>query len=69
MLINPKCYYCKNHLEKESIAFKKLVCKAFPEGVPSEIQSTKIQHNKPYPGDNGIMFEPNEIWKKRMMEQ
>ena len=32
-------------------------CKAFPNGIPSEIYNDKIKHNKPIKGDNGILYE------------
>lgn len=36
-------------------------CKAFPRGIPFEILNGKVMHTKPYPNDNGILFEPVEI--------
>jgi hypothetical protein len=33
-------------------------CKAFPDGIPKEIQLGENQHDRPYPGDSGIQFEP-----------
>jgi hypothetical protein len=33
-------------------------CEAFPEGIPPEVYSMKVFHNKEYPGDNGIVFKP-----------
>jgi len=33
-------------------------CEAFPEGIPPEVYSMKVFHNKLYPGDNGIVFKP-----------
>ncbi len=36
------------------------VCKAFPEGIPRDIWGERINHEKPYPGDNGIQFEQKE---------
>jgi len=37
-------------------------CKAFPKRftIPLEIWTGKNDHKTPYPGDNGIMFEPIE---------
>ena len=50
----PQCFDCKH--------FKGLIqnqkrCSAFPDGIPDEIFKNSIQHNQPYPGDNGIRFE------------
>ncbi len=46
------CSYCK-HREKG------LVCKAFPSGIPRDLMMRE-EHDTPYPGDNGIRFEPKE---------
>ena len=48
------CDLCK-HLYEDEIS-----CKAFEDVIPSDINSGIIDHRKPYPGDNGIMFEPKE---------
>jgi hypothetical protein len=37
---------------------KKLACAAFPDEVPWQIALNLHQHTDPYPGDNGILFEP-----------
>lgn len=50
----PMCVMCKNLLEDDEL----LKCRAFPEGIPFEILSSQHDHNLPYPGDNGIRFEP-----------
>ena len=34
------------------------VCKAYPDGIPFEIAYGENKHTSPYPGDNGIRFEP-----------
>lgn len=33
-------------------------CAAFPSGIPWEILMGQDDHRKPFPGDNGIRFEP-----------
>lgn len=33
-------------------------CIAFPAGIPDLIIRNKFDHKNPYPGDNGIQFEP-----------
>ncbi|MDR1563888.1 MAG: hypothetical protein LBS74_02915 [Oscillospiraceae bacterium] len=48
-----QCNKCKNYF-----GFGK--CKAFPEKIPPELLSDEIKHNKPYPNDNGIVFEPKK---------
>ncbi len=32
-------------------------CDAFPDGIPDDIWEEKISHDKPYSGDNGVIFE------------
>lgn len=36
-------------------------CKAFPDGIPPKVQFLEFDHHKPYPGDNGIQFEPADF--------
>lgn len=35
-----------------------VVCAAFPQGIPQEIAYGDNPHTEPYPGDNGIQYEP-----------
>jgi hypothetical protein len=44
------CFTCINHITKRK-------CKAFKK-IPLEIWEGKHDHKTPYPGDNGILFEP-----------
>ncbi|WP_019176515.1 hypothetical protein [Methanomassiliicoccus luminyensis] len=50
-MIEPLCLYCKRvHLGKGE------VCDAYPGGIPEEILSGKVDHTRPYMGDNGLTF-------------
>ena len=54
----PICWFCKhfdNESAKQSIFIHK--CEAFPDNIPSEIWAMETLHTKPYPNDNGILFE------------
>tara|TARA_Y100000310_G_C20545884_1_gene745551 strand:- start:904 stop:1101 length:198 start_codon:yes stop_codon:yes gene_type:complete len=56
-VIVPQCDECrhlKRNIAEYSYGYK---CKAFPDGIPYEITSGQHDHNKPFPGDNGIGFE------------
>ena len=57
------CLDCKHFIGKiKSISIP--VCEAFGNGIPAELLNNSIKHTKPYPGDNGIQFEPIEDKKK-----
>lgn len=32
-------------------------CDAFPQGIPNDVLVGRFLHTRPYPGDNGIIFE------------
>jgi hypothetical protein len=38
-------------------------CDAFPKGIPHDLAIGNVQHEEPYPGDNGILFELREDLK------
>ena len=59
----PICVTCAHYLldadgnELED----RLACRAFPERIPDEILGGEHDHQTPYPGDNGIQYEPAEL--------
>lgn len=48
------CGWCKHK------TLGKGTCTAFPNGIPEPILRGDVPHTEPYPGDNGIQFEPLE---------
>jgi excisionase family DNA binding protein len=50
------CYDCKNFR-----GAKLGTCLAFPDGIPGRIWSGKVRHDKPFPGDLGTRFQPNDL--------
>lgn len=54
----PQCARCA-HLRDPD----RHTCAAFPAAkapIPREIWNGQYDHRQPYPGDNGIQFEPRE---------
>tara|TARA_R100000278_G_scaffold107758_1_gene84564 strand:+ start:794 stop:1009 length:216 start_codon:yes stop_codon:yes gene_type:complete len=43
-------------------------CAAFPGGIPLDIQFGKVNHNKPYKGDNGIVYEARVFKPKKSFD-
>ena len=39
-------------------AFK---CKAYPDGIPQVIQTSEINHKRPYDNDKGIQYEKTQV--------
>ena len=52
--ISPICWWC-TRLRENGIDRQ---CDAFPDGIPSAIWEGEADHRVPYPGDQGIQFEP-----------
>jgi len=61
---HPICTYCKHLKNKKNLRTD--ACKAFPHGIPDEIFFDAFDHRKPFPGDNGVRFEPSnpKEWEK-----
>jgi len=54
-MITNQCFTCRNFIRANG-----MVCIAFPLEIPAGIATGEIDHRKPYPGDNGIQYEPIE---------
>jgi len=46
-----QCAYCV-HKDKSGAT-----CTAFPDGIPEDILDNEVIHDKPYPGDHGVLYE------------
>jgi hypothetical protein len=53
MTVVPQCFRCRHFRPG-------YVCAAFPDGngIPNPILQNEHDHRRPYPGDNGVRFEP-----------
>jgi hypothetical protein len=62
MIAEPNCYRrrCKHFIGVKNDGdetTERVVCAAFPDGIPDEIAYGENDHTAPYPGDGGIQFE------------
>lgn len=57
MIVSSQCDECK-HLRAKAQRTDPNTCDAFPAGIPDEVLWNRHDHKKPYPGDNGVRFEP-----------
>ena len=49
-----RCKHFYSHIKKRN------ACKAYPDGIPTEIFSTELDHREPQKGDGGVQFEAVE---------
>lgn len=66
MIIEPTCnkrrckYFAGVSQPDGTEATERVVCAAFPNGIPDEIAYGDNPHTHPVEGDNGIQFEEEE---------
>ncbi|MCF6175497.1 MAG: hypothetical protein L3J71_07005 [Victivallaceae bacterium] len=59
----PLCIFCR-HCHEHNLAARVPSCNAFPDAVPDKIFFESGDHRKPWPGDNGIQFEPRKLTRR-----
>jgi hypothetical protein len=64
------CLNCKHYFHAGTERWQPgLHCAAFPDRIPWEIFDRRVDHTTPYPGDNGIVYEPlNEAERVELQE-
>ena len=51
---SPQCIFCTRLRAGNK-------CVAFPQGIPPAISSNRHDHREPFPGDDGILFDPEPV--------
>jgi len=60
-VIDTSCPMCE-HFNREKYG----TCKAYPDGIPFEIVSSEVSHDKPLPDQEGqFVFEPRKKGRSR----
>ncbi len=58
----PICGVC-THLHRSERTGKSLIpwrCDAYPQGIPTDILHSRVDHRAPHAGDNAVLFEPRD---------
>lgn len=75
MIQSPKCesrrcvhFLGYKNFSDEVEGDERVVCQAFPNGIPDEIAYGNVNHVKPFPNDGGITFEYDAQWEERRQQ-
>jgi len=66
LLATPLCTLCKHFRQT---VFPLATCDAYPHGIPPAILSWEHDRRMPFPGDNGILFEPRDEEAEQFVKQ
>ena len=66
-MYDSQCYHCANAVYENGRYVGE--CKAFPDGIPSDIVRNQHDHRRPYPGDHGIRWEPKTPGEKHLLDE